>query len=75
MILMFSVVYKQRAIPVIWQVVKSKKGHLPESAHRDLLERLSEIVPPDLRFLSWGMANMTAVIGKEISSNWGGSMS
>jgi len=49
MILMFSVIYKQRAIPVIWHVVKSKKGHLPESAHRDLLARLSEIVPQGSR--------------------------
>ncbi|MEM6261827.1 MAG: hypothetical protein AAGI38_04920 [Bacteroidota bacterium] len=45
MIVMFSVIYKQRAIPVVWHVVKSKKGHLPELAHRDLLKRLSEIVP------------------------------
>jgi hypothetical protein len=45
MVLMFSVIYKSRAIPVVWHVVKAKKGHLPESAHRDLLERLVGIVP------------------------------
>lgn len=49
MILMFSVIYRKRAIPVVWHVVKSKKGHLPESAHQDLLERLSEVVPQGCR--------------------------
>ena len=47
MILMFSVIYKKRAIPVVWHVVKAKKGHLPESAHRALLEQLAQIVPRD----------------------------
>ncbi|MEM6631656.1 MAG: IS4 family transposase [Bacteroidota bacterium] len=47
MVLMFSVVYKRRAIPVVWHVVKAKKGHLAEQTHRDLLKRLAEIVPPD----------------------------
>lgn len=47
MVLMFSVIYKQRAIPVVWHVVKAKKGHLPEQTHRDLLKSLAEIVPSD----------------------------
>lgn len=45
MVLMFSVIYKNRALPIVWHVIKSKKGHLPEQAHRDLLKRLVEIVP------------------------------
>lgn len=45
MVLMFSVIYKKRAIPVVWHVVKAKKGHLPEKTHRELLKRLAEIVP------------------------------
>jgi len=48
MVLMFSVIYKNRAIPVVWHVLKAKKGHLPEQAHRDLLKRLAEIVPPNV---------------------------
>ncbi len=43
--LMFSVIYKSKALPVIWQVYKGKKGHLPESAHRRLLSELSKIIP------------------------------
>lgn len=47
MVLMLSVIYQNRAIPVVWTVVRAKKGHLPEQMHRQLLERLTEIVPPD----------------------------
>ncbi|NER01094.1 MAG: hypothetical protein F6K30_31125, partial [Cyanothece sp. SIO2G6] len=54
MILMLSVIYHNRAIPVIWHVVKAKKGHLPESTHRDLLARLSEVVPQASRVVIVG---------------------
>lgn len=47
MILMFSVIYKNRAIPVVWHVVKAKKGHLPEDTHRALLKELAAIVAAD----------------------------
>jgi hypothetical protein len=49
MVLMLSVIYKKRAIPVIWTVVKAKKGHLPEAMHRALLARLADIVAIDCR--------------------------
>lgn len=54
MILMISVIYRNRAIPVVWHVVKAKKGHLPESAHRALLARLAEIVPVDCQITMVG---------------------
>lgn len=47
MVLMFSVIYKNRALPVVWHVVNAKKGHLPESMHIELLNRLAEVVPVD----------------------------
>lgn len=47
MVLMFSLVYGNRSIPVVWEVVKAKKGHLPETMHRSLLAKLKEIVPAD----------------------------
>lgn len=49
MVLMVSVVYRKRAIPVVWTVVKAKKGHLPEAAHQALLARLASIVPAHCR--------------------------
>ena len=45
MVLMLSVIVRNRAIPVIWRVFKAKKGHLPEQAHRDLLAELAPLIP------------------------------
>lgn len=49
MVLMLSVIYQKPAIPLIWTVVKAKKGHLPETTHQALLGRLAAIVPVDCR--------------------------
>jgi len=54
MCLMFSVIYKEKAIPVVWKVYKAKKGHLSESTHRDLLQSLSELVPESCRVVITG---------------------
>ncbi len=54
MCLMFSVLYKEKAIPIIWHVYKAKKGHLPEQAHRNLLSELSQIVPCGCRVIITG---------------------
>ena len=54
MCLMISVKYKQRAIPVVWMVVEGKKGHLPETLHIELLQRLAEFVPSGCRCVLLG---------------------
>src|SRR5262245_920537 len=46
-VLMASVVYRWRAIPLLWTVVKGKQGHLPEQLHCALIRRLQELIPPD----------------------------
>jgi hypothetical protein len=43
--LMISLIYQKRALPVVWRVVKGRKGHLPEEVHMALLAQLQEIVP------------------------------
>ena len=43
--LMISVVYRGRALPIAWLVVKGKKGHFPETSHVELVNRVREIVP------------------------------
>lgn len=45
MVLMISVIYQKRAVPVVWTVVRARKGHLPEAMHRQLLSRLTDIAP------------------------------
>jgi hypothetical protein len=45
MVLMASVVYHGRAIPLLWTVVKGKKGHLPQDEHCALITRLQTVIP------------------------------
>ena len=54
MALMFSVIYRGKAIPIVWKVYQAKKGHLPEQEHRELLNRLSKLVPQDCRIVIVG---------------------
>lgn len=44
-VLMVSVIFQGRSLPVAWLVVKGKKGHLEESLHLELLDILKYIVP------------------------------
>jgi hypothetical protein len=43
--LMISLVYRKRAIPITWLVVKGKKGHLSEETHLALLKQLQAVLP------------------------------
>ena len=54
MCLMFSVIYQGKALPVIWEVHKAKKGHLKEICHQSLLKELSLIVPKNCRVIIVG---------------------
>jgi hypothetical protein len=53
-VLMASVVYHGRAIPLLWTVVKGKKGHLPETVHCELIGRLQEVIPADAMVIVLG---------------------
>ena len=43
--LMVSLIYKNRALPLCWIVVKQKKGHLPEDLHIKLIQMVKDIIP------------------------------
>lgn len=43
--LMISLIYRKRALPITWLVVKGKKGHLSEEVHLDLLAQLQAVLP------------------------------
>ncbi len=45
--LMVNVVYKGRALPLAYIVVKGKKGHFPEKRHIELVQKVHEIIPED----------------------------
>lgn len=44
-LLSINLVYKKRALPLCWTVVKGKKGHLPEKTHQELVEEAARILP------------------------------
>jgi hypothetical protein len=54
MCLMFSVIYRGKALPIVWQVYKAKKGHLKEVCHQGLLEELSFLMPENCRVVIVG---------------------
>ena len=43
--LMISLIYKRRALPLAFIVVKDKKGHLPEDTHVALVSKLQQLIP------------------------------
>lgn len=52
--LMISLVYRKRALPIVWLIVEGCKGHLPETQHLDLLERLQLVLPEDYQAIFLG---------------------
>lgn len=44
---MVSVVYKGRALPLLWVTRTGKKGHFPESLHIELIKAVHERIPAD----------------------------
>ncbi len=56
MTLMISVIYKKRALPIVWMVVEGTQGHFPEERHIQLVEQVSQSIPEgaDVIFLGDG---------------------
>jgi hypothetical protein len=44
-LLSINVVYKKRALPLCWLVVKGKKGHLSEATHIALVQKVAPLLP------------------------------
>lgn len=52
--LMFSVVYRGRALPLAWVVIRGSKGHFPAETHVALLEQVQALVPPEATVILLG---------------------
>lgn len=46
-LLSINVVYKKRALPLCWLVVKGKKGHLSQETHIQLVRKLAPLLPAE----------------------------
>ena len=54
MCLMISLLYKNRALPLCWQVVKQAKGHMSEALHIELFEKVKALIPEDCTAIMLG---------------------
>lgn len=54
MCLMISVLYKNRALPLVWSVVQQKKGHLTEQMHLELLGEVYRLIPENTEVIVLG---------------------
>lgn len=54
LVLMASIVYHGRAIPLLWTVVKGKKGHLPQAEHCALVKHLQTLIPTTAQVMVLG---------------------
>jgi len=43
--LVVSIIYKGRALPLLWVTRKGKKGHFPQQMHIDLISAVRELIP------------------------------
>ena len=70
--LMASLVYKRRAIPLSWIVRAGEKGHFPEALHLELLEELVSLVPAtaSVTFLGDGEFDSVALLDALEQLGW-----
>jgi len=68
--LVVAVVYRQRALPVAWLVVKGKKGHLPEEVHIRLLKEVQRLIPEDAQVVLVGDGEFDGIGLQAIISSW-----
>lgn len=52
--LVVSLIYKGRAIPLLWLTRKGKKGHFPEQMHIDLLKAVHDLIPEGTQVIMLG---------------------
>jgi hypothetical protein len=52
--LLVSVIYRHRALPLGWVVVKGSKGHFPEESHLALVARVAALLPPGAEVIFLG---------------------
>lgn len=70
--LVVSVVFKKRALPIGWIVVKGSKGHFSEEIHIQLLLQVSLLVPEErsVLFLGDGEFDGCALLGALRQCGW-----
>ena len=70
--LVVSVVYQNRALPLCWQVVTGKKGHVSDETHQELLQKAAALVPSrrNVVFLGDGEYNGVGLLQAATDLGW-----
>lgn len=70
--LMIAVVYQGRALPLMWTVIKGKKGHFPENTHVALVKKVQSLIPNGrtVIFLGDGEFDGTGLLGYLENLGW-----
>lgn len=70
--LMVNVIYKKRALPLAYIVVKGKKGHFPEEAHVALIKEVHGMIPQATqRVIFLGDGEFDGVDLQKTLNQWG----
>lgn len=69
--LMVSVVYQNRALPLMWVTRKGKKGHFPENIHVELIQAVHSIIPQGHEVICLGDGEFDGVNWLETIQNFG----
>ena len=71
-VLMISVVYKSRSIPIVWKVLEGEKGHLSQIEHGSLMMSLHDIVQcVDNEIVILGDGEFDGTVIQKIWKMWG----
>lgn len=69
--LIVNVVYRQRALPIAWVVIKGSKGHFPEETHVALLQQVHQMIPADARVVFLGDGEFDGITLQTTVNEWG----
>lgn len=67
---MISVIYRKRALPLVWTVKKTKKGHASDDEHLQLLQTVKSILPPHRRVILLGDGEFDGVPVQAALCEW-----
>jgi hypothetical protein len=68
---MVSVIYRQRALPLVWTVANRPKGHASDEEHLRLLEAVKAILPDGRQVIFLGDGEFDGTPLQQAFSDWG----
>jgi hypothetical protein len=69
--LMMHVIYKGRALPLVWRVRQCPKGHFPEDLHIALVELVSTLIPEGTKVVCLGDGEFDGITLQETMNEAG----